>query len=77
MGIIVVSYQFPPPMWKLLSQENKILAMPYSDDDYDKQCEEEEILFVDGGLARHEDDEVYWMSNREYIRYDYPLLMNN
>ena len=51
--------------------------MPYSDDDYDKQCEEEEILFVDGGLARHEDDEVYWMSNREYIRYDYPLLMNN
>ena len=64
-------------MWKLLSQENKILAMPYSDDDYDKQCEEEEILFVDGGLVRHEDDEVYWTSNREYIRYDYPLLMNN
>ena len=48
--------------------------MPYSDDDYDKQCEEEEILFVDGGLVRHEDDEVYIPSNREDIIYDSPIV---
>ena len=45
-----------------------------SDDDYDKQYEEEEILYVDGGLPRDEDDEFYFPSYREYIKYYCPMV---
>ena len=41
--------------------------MSYNGDDYDEQYEEycrryeeEEILYVDGGLPKHEYDEEYW-----------------
>ena len=48
--------------------------MSYSDDDYDEQREEEEILYVDGGLPRHECDELYCLSDREEIIFDYPIV---
>ena len=59
---------------------NKFASMSYYEDDYDEQYEEycgryeEEILYVDGGLPKHECDEFYWPSYREYIRYDSPIV---
>ena len=50
MDITVVLEHFPPPLWKVLSQEKKISAVSYSDDDYVEHYEEESILYVDGGL---------------------------
>ena len=47
----------------------------YDDDSYEKceeycrQCEEEEIMYVDGGLQRIEDDKIY-PSYIEYISSD-------
>ena len=50
----------------------KFAAMSYNGDDYDEQYEEycgryeeEEILYVDGGLPKNEYDEDYWTSNGE------------
>ena len=58
--------------------------MSYFDDDYDEQYEEycriyeeEEILYVDGGILKNEDDEDYWKSYREEIRYDSPMVKKN
>ena len=48
---------------------NKFAGMSYYEDDYDVQYEEyyrrheeEEILYVDGGILKHEYDEEYWTS---------------
>ena len=45
----------------------KFVAMSYYEDDYDEQYEEycrryeeEEILYVDGGILKNEYDEYYW-----------------
>ena len=45
---------------------NKFAAMSYYEDDYDEQYEEyyrryeeEEILYVDGGILKHDYDENY------------------
>ena len=47
----------------------KFAAMSYYEDDYNEEYEEycrryekEEILYVDGGLTKHEYDEEYWKS---------------
>ena len=55
--------------------------MSYYEDDYDeqyeeycRQYEEEEILYVDGGILKHEYDEYYWTSNGEDIRSDSPMV---
>ena len=68
----MVLEHFPPPLWKVLSQEKKISAMSYSNDDYDeqyeeycRQYEEEKVLYVDGGLSRDEDGDLYGQSYRE------------
>ena len=51
---------------------NKFAAMSYNGDDYDEQYEEycrryeeEEILYVDGGLPKNEYDKNYWTSKRK------------
>ena len=58
--------------------------MSYYEDDYDEQYEEycrryeeEEILYVDGGILKNEYDEDYWTSNREEIRSDSPMVKKN
>ena len=58
--------------------------MSYNGDDYDEQYEEycrryeeEEILYVDGGLPRNEYDENYWTLEGEDIRSDSPMVKKN
>ena len=46
--------------------------LPVIDEDLEKY--EEEILYVDGGLPRDEDNEVYWPFDREDTRYDSPIV---
>ena len=55
--------------------------MSYYEDDYDEQYEEycniyeeEEILYVDGGLQKHEYDEYYWPLDGEDIKSDSPMV---
>ena len=80
-GIIALSLDHP--METNLSV-NKFAAMSYNGDDYDEQYEEyrgryeeEEILYVDGGLPKHEYDEDYWTSDGEEIRSDFPMGKKN
>ena len=58
--------------------------MSYYEDDYDEQYEEycrryeeEEILYVDVGILKHEYDEDYWTSNGEEIIFDSPMVKKN
>ena len=51
---------------------NKFAAMSYYEGDYDEQYEEycrryeeEEIIYVDGDILKHEYDEEYWTSDGE------------
>ena len=60
---------------------NKFAAMSYNVDDYDEQYEEycrryeeEEILYIDGGLPKNEYDENYWTSKGEDIRSYSPMV---
>ena len=39
-----------------------------------QKYEKEEILYVDGGLTKHEYDEEYWKSYGEEIRSDSPMV---
>ena len=58
--------------------------MSYYEDDYDEKCEEycrryeeEEILYVDGGILKHEYDENYVTSDGEEIKSDFPMVNKN
>ena len=58
--------------------------MSYYEDDYDeqyeeycRQYEEEEMIYIDGGIPKNEYDEDYWTSNREEIRSDSPMVKKN
>ena len=58
--------------------------MSYYEDDYDEQydeyCrryEEEEIIYVDGGILKHEYDENYVTADGEEIRSDFPMVKKN
>ena len=58
--------------------------MSYYEDDYDEQDEEycrryedEEILYVDGGILKYEYDENYWTSDGEEIIFDSPMVKKN
>ena len=60
---------------------NKFASMSYYEDDYDEQYEEycrryeeEEILYANGGILKHEYDENYWTSYGEDIRSDSPMV---
>ena len=46
--------------------------LPVFNEDLEKY--EEEILYVDGGLQRHEYYELYWPSGREDIISDYTIV---
>ena len=55
--------------------------MCYYDDDYDEQYEEyyiqyeeEEIIYVNGGILIDEFDDLYYPSYREEIMYDFPVV---
>ena len=62
----------------------KFVAMSYNGDDYDEQYEEycrryeeEEILYVDGGLPKNKYDENYWTSEGEDIKSYSPMVKKN
>ena len=73
-GIIALSLDNPV---KINISLKKFAAMSYYDEQYEEYCrryEEEEIIYVDGGILKHEYDEKYWTWYGEDIRFDSQMV---